>query len=56
MDLSSSNYKITFSGSIQSGYVDCLNVDKEVKNQLYKYKSIDLCSGIAGQIFVLSTL
>jgi hypothetical protein len=29
-----------------------MNLSPEVATQLYKYKSIDLCSGVPGQIFV----
>ena len=41
-----------FSGAIRGGLLDYMNIDEEVAKQLYKYKSIDLCSGVSGQIFV----
>jgi hypothetical protein len=29
-----------------------MNILPDVANQLYKYKSIDLCSGVSGQILI----
>ncbi len=39
-------------GGIQAGILDTMNILPNVSNQLYKYKSIDLCSGVPGQILI----
>jgi len=39
-----------FESSYRAAFFDILNIDKEVTTQVYKYKSIDLCSNIPGQL------
>jgi aspartate/methionine/tyrosine aminotransferase len=34
----------------RGGYMECVNIDKEVKEQLLKRASISLCSNVSGQI------
>jgi len=48
----SASKSIFFERSFRSGILDILNIDKEVSMQLYKYKSIDLCSNVPGQIIM----
>jgi aspartate/methionine/tyrosine aminotransferase len=38
--------------SLRAGLLDFMNLDEQVAMQLYKYKSIDLCSAVPGQIIV----
>jgi len=36
----------------RGGYMELVNVDEEVKNQLYKLASVSLCSNVEGQMMV----
>ena len=38
--------------SLRAGLLDFMNLEEQVSMQMYKYKSIDLCSGVPGQIIV----
>jgi aspartate/methionine/tyrosine aminotransferase len=39
-------------GSGRSGYLDIMNIDDEVRLQLYKHISMDICSSVPGQIML----
>ncbi len=43
---------LRFSGGIQAGILDTMNILEDITNQLYKYKSLDLCSGVPGQVLI----
>lgn len=37
---------------MQAGVLDTMNISPNVSSQLYKYKSVDLCSNVPGQILI----
>lgn len=45
-----------FNSGARAGYLDLMNIDPHVKGQIYKHISMDICSGIPGQIMMDLTL
>jgi aspartate/methionine/tyrosine aminotransferase len=45
-----------FNSGARAGYLNTLNITPEIKNQLYKHISMDICSGLPGQIMMDLTL
>jgi len=45
-----------FNSGARAGYLNTLNIDPDVKAQLYKHISMDICSGLPGQIVMDLTL
>ena len=41
-----------FEGSSRTGYLNILNLDEDVKRELYKHISMDICTSIPGQIIL----
>jgi aspartate/methionine/tyrosine aminotransferase len=41
-----------YNAAFQGGLLDILNIDNDVAKELYKFKSIDLCSALPGQIMI----
>lgn len=39
-----------FEGGVRSGFMDILNLDKDVRMELYKHISMDICTNVSGQI------
>jgi alanine transaminase len=41
-----------FEGSARAGYLKIMNIDQDVKMELYKHISMDICSSVTGQIIM----
>jgi alanine transaminase len=41
-----------FEGSARAGYLQIMNIDADVKKELYKHISMDICSSVTGQIIL----
>ncbi len=41
-----------FQGSARTGYLKVMNLDPDVKKELYKHISMDICTSITGQIIL----